>query len=99
MRDSSPDVTVSDDGRAIRVVLPELSEARRREALAVVRGRTDDLKVAIDAIRAKGKDALDRLVKDGKASADDADRARRKLDETTAKYLAQADELLKLKEG
>ncbi|MGF1428578.1 ribosome recycling factor [Kitasatospora sp. LaBMicrA B282] len=101
IRDSDLGVNPSNDGAIIRVVLPVLTEERRREYIKQARGKGEDAKVSIRAIRRKAKDAIDKLVKDkdSEISEDDGRRSEKELDDTTAKYVAQVDELLKHKEA
>ncbi len=99
IRNSDLGVNPANDGTIIRVVLPELSEERRREYIKIARHKAEDSRVSIRNIRRHGKDALDKLVKGGDASEDDVHRAERDLDELTHTYVAQVDELLKHKEA
>jgi ribosome recycling factor len=99
IRNSDLGVNPANDGTIIRVVLPELSEERRREYIKVARHKAEDGRVSIRNIRRHGKDALDKLVKSGDASEDEGHRAERELDELTHTYVAQVDELLKHKEA
>ena len=99
IRDSDLGVNPSNDGTVIRVVFPQLTEERRREMAKVARGKGEDAKVSVRAIRRQAKDALDRLAKDGEVGEDDAHRAEGELDKTTAKYAASIDELVKNKEA
>ncbi|WP_344467516.1 ribosome recycling factor [Kitasatospora kazusensis] len=99
IRDSDLGVNPSNDGRIIRVTFPELTEQRRREYVKVARGKGEDSKISIRAVRRKAKDALDKLVKDKEVGEDEARRAEKELDDTTAKYAAMVDELLKHKEA
>ncbi|HEY9332512.1 MAG TPA: ribosome-recycling factor, partial [Streptomyces sp.] len=99
IRDSDLGVNPSNDGSIIRVNFPELTEERRREYIKVARGKAEDSKVSIRAVRRKAKDALDKLVKDKESGEDDVRRAEKELDDSTAKYVAQVDELLKHKEA
>lgn len=50
-------------------------------------------------MRRKAKETLDKLVKDKESGEDEVRRAEKELDDTTAKYVAQVDELLKHKEA
>jgi ribosome recycling factor len=50
-------------------------------------------------VRRKAKDAIDKLIKDGEIGEDEGRRAEKELDDTTHKYVAQVDELLKHKEA
>ncbi len=99
IRNSDLGVNPANDGTIIRVVLPELSEERRREYIKIARHKAEDSRVSIRNIRRHGKDALDKLVKSGDASEDEVHRAERELDELTHTYVAQVDELLKHKEA
>jgi ribosome recycling factor len=99
IRNSDLGVNPANDGTIIRVVLPELSEERRREYIKIARHKAEDSRVSIRNIRRHGKDALDKLVKSGDASEDEGHRAERELDELTHTYVAQVDELLKHKEA
>jgi ribosome recycling factor len=99
IRDSDLGVNPSNDGSIIRIVLPQLTEERRREMVKVARSKGEDAKVSVRNIRRHAKDALDKLQKDGEAGEDDVHRAERELDETTAKYVGNIDELLKHKEA
>jgi len=99
IRDSDLGVNPSNDGSVIRVVLPQLTEERRREYIKQARGKGEDAKVSIRSIRRKAKDAIDKLVKDKEIGEDDGRRGEKELDDTTARYVAQIDELLKHKEA
>ena len=99
IRNSDLGVNPSNDGNIIRVVLPELSEERRREYIKIARHKAEDSRVSIRNIRRHAKDSLDKLVKDGDAGEDDGRRAERELDDLTHNYVAQVDELLRHKEA
>ncbi|MCM2421936.1 MULTISPECIES: ribosome recycling factor [Streptomyces] len=99
IRNSDLGVNPSNDGRIIRVVFPQLTEERRKDYIKVARSKSEDAKISIRAIRRKAKETLDKLVKDGESGEDDVRRAEKELDDTTSKYTAQIDELLKHKEA
>jgi ribosome recycling factor len=99
IRDSDLGVNPSNDGNIIRVVFPELTEERRREYIKVAKSKGEDAKVSIRSVRRKAKDAIDKLIKDGEIGEDEGRRAEKELDDTTHKYVAQVDELLKHKEA
>jgi ribosome recycling factor len=99
IRDSDLGVNPSNDGSIIRVVFPELTEERRKEFIKVAKTKGEDAKVSIRSVRRKAKDAIDKLIKDGEVGEDEGRRAEKELDDTTAKYVAQVDELLKHKES
>lgn len=99
IRDSDLGVNPSNDGHIIRVVFPELTEERRREFIKVAKAKGEDARIAIRSIRRKAKETMDKAVKDGEVGEDEGRRGEKELDDTTAKYVAQVDELLKHKEA
>ena len=99
IRDSDLGVNPTDDGKTIRVVLPELTEDRRKEYIKVAKHKAEEGRVSVRNIRRHAKEALDRLAKDGEAPEDDVRRAEKELDELTARHVAHIDDLLKHKEA
>jgi ribosome recycling factor len=99
IRNSDLSVNPANDGAIIRIVLPELTEERRREYIKTARSKAEDGRVAIRNIRRHAKDALNKMIKGGDAPEDDVRRAERELDDLTHTYEAQVDELLKNKEA
>jgi ribosome recycling factor len=87
----------SNDGQIIRVVMPELTQDRRKEFVKIVRGKGEDAKVSIRNIRRRAKDDLDALK--GEVSDDEVARAEKELDTLTRKHVEQVDEALKRKEA
>ncbi|GAA2377156.1 MULTISPECIES: ribosome recycling factor [Streptomyces] len=99
IRDSDLGVNPTNDGHIIRVVFPELTEERRREYIKVAKAKGEDAKISIRGVRRKAKESIDKSVKDGEVGEDEGRRAEKELDDTTSKYVAQVDELLKHKEA
>jgi ribosome recycling factor len=99
IRDSDLGVNPGNDGTIIRIVIPQLSEERRKEMVKVVKTKGEDAKVSIRNIRRKAKEELDRLVKDGESGEDDVVRAEKELQGLTDKYVGQVDVLVKHKEA
>jgi ribosome recycling factor len=99
VRDSDLGVNPTNDGTVIRVVFPQLTEERRRELVKVARHKGEEAKVSIRNVRRHAKDALDRLARDGEAGEDDVRRAEKELDETTARYVHNVDDVVKHKEA
>ena len=99
LSDSEVGANPSNDGNVIRVVLPELTQERRKEYVKIVKGKGEDAKVSIRRIRRKAKDTLDKLVKDGEAGEDEGARAEKELDALTKQHVDGIDELLKRKEA
>jgi ribosome recycling factor len=89
--------TPSNDGTIIRVVMPELTQDRRREFVKIVRGKGEDAKVSVRNIRRRAKDDLDAL--EGEVGDDDIARAEKELEALTRRHVDQIDEALKRKEA
>jgi ribosome recycling factor len=99
IRDSDLGVNPSNDGQIIRVVIPQLSEERRRDMVKVARHKGEDARVTIRNIRRKAMEELHRIVRDGEAGEDEVSRAEKELQGTTDKYVHQIDNLVKHKEA
>jgi ribosome recycling factor len=99
IRDSDLGVNPNNDGQILRIVLPQLTEERRREYSKVARQKAEDARVSIRNVRRHAKDALDKLARDGEVGEDDVTRAEKQLEALTKSYVEQVDELLKHKES
>jgi ribosome recycling factor len=99
IRNSDLGVNPTNDGTIIRIVIPQLSEERRREMVKVAKHKGEDAKVAIRNVRRKANEELHRISKDGEAGEDDVVRAERELQHVTDKYVAQVEDLVKHKEA
>ncbi|WP_033343849.1 ribosome recycling factor [Catenuloplanes japonicus] len=98
IRDSDLGVNPGNEGSMLRILLPQMTEERRREMVKVARGKAEDGRVAVRNVRRRAKEELDRIVKDGEAGEDDGRRAEKELDDLTHRYVGQVDELVKHKE-
>ena len=98
IRNSDLGVNPTNDGQVLRVTIPQLTEERRRDLVKVAKSQGEDAKIAIRNIRRKGMDQLKRIQKDGAAGEDEVQAAEKELDKVTAKYVAQVDEVVALKE-
>ncbi len=99
IRDSDLGVNPTDDGKTIRVVLPELTEDRRKEYIKLAKTKAEDGRVSVRNIRRHAKQVMERAEKDGEVSKDDVTGAEKRLDVLTRKHTDQIDELLKHKEA
>ena len=99
IRDSDLGVNPANDGNVIRVVMPQLSEERRRDYIKVARSKAEESRVAVRNIRRHANDSVHKLVKDKEVGEDDARGAEKTLDGVTKKYVETIDELLKAKEA
>jgi ribosome recycling factor len=92
-------LTPNNDGRIIRLGIPELNEERRRELVKVVRHIAEEGRVAIRNVRRDVMHDLRELKDAGEAGADDEHRAEVELQKLTDSRIAELDGLLKGKEA
>lgn len=98
LRESDLGVNPSNDGHNIRIVLPALTEERRRDYVKLAKTKGEDARISIRSVRRRAKDDLDKLAKDGDASEDEVSRAQNELDSLTKKHVEVVDGLLAGKE-
>jgi ribosome recycling factor len=99
LRDSDLGANPANDVVVIRVVLPVLTEERRRDYVRLARTKGEDAKVSVRSVRRRAKEELDRLVKDGEVGEDEGARAEKELEALTKKHVDGIDVLLKAKEA
>ena len=99
IRDSDLGVNPTDDGKTIRVTLPELTEERRKDYIKMAKGKAEDGRVSVRNIRRNAKQALEKLEKDGEVGKDDVTGAEKRLDGITKKHTDEIDDMLKHKEA
>nr|WP_210727113.1 ribosome recycling factor [Sanguibacter hominis] len=99
LRDSDLGVNPANDGNVIRVVLPALTEERRRDYVKLAKSKAEDARVSVRSVRRKAKDAIDRAVKDGEIGEDEGSRAEKELDGLTKRHTDEIDVILAAKEA
>lgn len=92
-------VTPQNDGRLIRIPIPELNEERRKEIVKVARQQSEEARVAIRNVRREGNDMIKSLQKNAKITEDDRDRGLAEIQKTTDAHIATVDSNLKAKEA
>jgi ribosome recycling factor len=92
-------VTPMNDGRVVRVPIPELDEERRKEIVKVARRHAEDARVSVRNVRRDANDAIKALQKDGKISEDERDQSLTKIQKETDATIAKIDADLKAKEA
>ena len=88
----------SNDGNIIRLVVPELTEERRKEYVKMVKKEAEEGKVAIRNIRKDVNNKLRKLEKDSEITEDELKANEEKVQKTTNKFIAQVDDALNKKE-
>lgn len=86
------------DGELVRVPIPPLTEERRKEMVKLTRKHGEECKVAVRNHRREAMEMIATLDKDGDVSADDADRAKKKVEEIVADGVKQVDGVIAAKE-
>ena len=70
-------INPSNDGKVVRLVVPELNEERRKDLVKQVKKMVEEAKVALRAIRRDAMEQLKKLKKDSQITEDDQKRAER----------------------
>jgi ribosome recycling factor len=92
-------LTPSNDGKLIRLPIPQLTEERRKELVKVVRHLAEDGRVAVRNVRRDVMHHLKELVRDGEVGDDEERRAEDRVQKLTDEHVHRIDELLKRKEA
>ena len=91
-------VNPTNDGNIIRVVLPELTEERRRDLVKVVKSEAEGSRVAIRSVRRDANQDIKELAKEKLISADDEKRGEADIQKLTDQFVAKIDEVAAAKE-
>jgi ribosome recycling factor len=86
-------------GEVIRVPLPALTEERRRDMTRVVRNEAENARIAIRNIRRDSNSSFKELEKEKELTSDEERKAEEAMQKLTDKYVAEVDEILKVKEA
>jgi len=98
IRDSDLGLNPSNDGTIIRVVVPQLSEERRRELIKVVKHEAENARVAVRNLRRDAIHSLKEGLKKKEVSENDERRAQDEVQKMTDRNIAEIDKLLQQKE-
>lgn len=90
-------ITPNNDGKAIRLVFPELTEERRKELAKDVKKKGEAAKVAVRNIRRDANDALKKWSKAKEISEDEADGLEQDIQKMTDKFIAEVDKAIEAK--
>ncbi len=90
-------LTPSNDGKAIRLVFPELTEERRKELVKDVKKKAENAKVAIRNIRRDANDAFKKANKASEISEDELKQAETQIQKATDKYIEEVDKVMEAK--
>jgi ribosome recycling factor len=92
-------LTPSNDGKLIRLPIPQLTEERRKELVKIVRQMAEDGRIAVRNVRRDVMHHLKELVDKGEVGSDEEHRAEERVQKLTDENTHTIDELLKKKEA
>jgi ribosome recycling factor len=98
IRTSELSLNPSNDGKVIRIIIPPLTEERRKELVKVAKAQTEQSRVSIRNTRRDGNDELKKLLKAGSLTEDEEKKASEELQKLTDSYIVKADQVLAEKE-
>lgn len=95
---SNVGLTPNNDGRVIRLMVPELTADRRKEYVKLAKKEAEEGKVAVRNIRKDVNNALRRLQKDEEITEDELKKYEDEVQKLTDKTIKDIDALLAVKE-
>lgn len=90
-------LTPNNDGKAIRLVFPELTEERRKDLVKDVKKKGENAKVAVRNIRRDANDIFKKQSKANEISEDELKQAETKMQKLTDKYIDEVDKAIEAK--
>ena len=91
-------INPSNDGKCIRLVIPQVTEERRKELTKTVKKMGEEAKVAIRNLRRDANEKLKKLEKDHEITEDDLKKALDKVQKSVEKTEKSIDEVIALKD-
>jgi ribosome recycling factor len=98
IRSSELSLNPSNDGKVIRIVIPPLTEERRKELAKAAKTQAEQSRVAVRNIRRDGNDELKKILKAGELTEDEESRYSEELQKLTDSYIAKINQVLDEKE-
>lgn len=99
LQESDLGLTPSNDGKVIRLPVPQLTEERRKELVRLVRHMAEEGRIAVRNVRRDVIHDLKDLVHEGEVGDDEERRAEERVQKLTDEHTRRIDELLKRKEA
>ncbi len=88
----------SNDGNVIRIIIPQLTEERRKELVKLVKKKAEESRVAVRNIRRDTIERIKALEKTKAISEDDTKKGHDEIQKLTDKYIKEVDNVLEIKE-
>lgn len=86
------------DGKIIRLIVPQLTEERRKELIKKVKKDGEEAKVAVRNIRRDANESLKKLKKDNEITEDELKKSEDDTQKTTDKFIREVDKLVEAKD-
>ena len=99
IQESDLGLTPSNDGKVIRLPIPQLTEERRKELVKLVRQMAEEGRVAVRNVRRDAIKHLEELVRNGDVGDDEERAAETRVQKVTDDHVTRIDDLLKRKEA
>jgi len=91
-------LTPNNDGSAIRITIPPLTEERRTDLVKVARKTGEEAKVAVRNVRRDANDELKKLEKNGEVNEDSSRRGQDEIQKLTDQFIKEVDKVVADKE-
>jgi len=88
----------SNDGKIIRLMIPQLTEERRKDLVKQIKKATESSRVAIRNERRQANDDLKKMEKSNDITEDDLKISEKTIQDLTDKYIEEIERLFKIKE-
>jgi ribosome recycling factor len=92
-------INPANDGKVIRLVVPELTEERRKELAKTIHKRGEEAKVAVRSVRREANESLKKAKKAGEIPEDDCNVLENEVQKLTNDFTKQIDDIVKEKES
>ena len=99
IQESDLGLTPSNDGKVVRLPIPQLTEERRKELVKLVRHMAEEGRVAVRNVRRDVMRHLEELVRNGDVGDDEERAAEGRVQKLTDEHVHKIDDLLKRKEA
>lgn len=91
-------VTPINDGKILRLPIPQLNEERRTELTKIASRMAEECRVSVRNVRREANDQVKKLQKDGKITEDDRGKNLKQIQNDTDEYIRRIDEAVTTKE-
>jgi len=99
IKNSDLNINPVNDGASVRLIIPPLTEDRRKEFVKILHKKTEEGRVSIRNVRRDINDQFKSLVKKSEISEDESKRAQDSLQKITDRFVAEIDQISKAKEA